>query len=232
MKLSFVFFSLFLFFLLVDCRSHEDRGRISKHKKPYRKYRNYKKKKSYIPPLPKATDKKWVVVRVKDGDTIEVRDYSNALETRIIRFACIDTPEMAQKPYGEGSKVALRRMIDRGDVVILRNMLKGSGRDIYGRILAEVFPGDKNEYKKRIPIPYNYLMVKQGQAFTYKRMPTGCAKKPYLAAEAAAKSSLRGIWKAVRNGDLLEPKQYRRTNEGFWSKNKVTKRPRFRISSG
>ena len=123
------------------------------------------------------------VLSVGDGDTIRVADGPQRLT---IRLACIDAPEMAQAPYGAASREYLQGLAPVGSVVTIRPQTK----DRYGRTVAEVFRNGR---------AVNLAMVQSGQAFAYRKYLAACNGGAYLAAEAQAKQSRRGVW-AVSGG--------------------------------
>lgn len=120
------------------------------------------------------------VVSVGDGDTMRV-DMGGTKET--IRMACIDAPEKAQAPYGKAASERLKQLLPKGKAVQVREI----ERDRYGRMVAEVFVGDRS---------VNLQMVKEGQAVVYRRYLNGCAanKEQYLKAEEQAKEKNLGFW--------------------------------------
>jgi micrococcal nuclease len=118
------------------------------------------------------------VLSVGDGDTLRVVDAGKRLT---IRMACIDAPETAQRPYGAASQQRLQELAPVGSVVLLRPQ----SIDKYGRTVAEVSRNGR---------PVNLAMVQSGQAFAYKKYLAACNGGAYLAAEAHAKQSLRGVW--------------------------------------
>ena len=123
------------------------------------------------------------VLSVGDGDTLRVADGPQRLT---IRLACIDAPEMAQAPYGAASREYLQELAPVGSVVTIRPQTT----DRYGRTVSEVFRNGR---------AVNLAMVQSGQAFAYRKYLAGCDGGAYLAAEAQAKQSRRGVW-AVSGG--------------------------------
>ena len=86
------------------------------------------------------------VTRVIDGDTVVVDvdlGFFVTLRDQTLRLAKVNAPELKGKTAEEGakSKEALRQLVEGKDVVLRTYK---SGNDKYGRILAEVFVGDKN----------------------------------------------------------------------------------------
>lgn len=87
------------------------------------------------------------VVSIGDGGTLRVRQGERAIT---VRLACIDSPEMAQSPWGERSRAWLRARLPIGSPVKLHVQTI----DRYGRSVAEVI-GEIN---------VGLAMVEDGQA--------------------------------------------------------------------
>ena len=127
------------------------------------------------------------VLKVLDGDTIQVTDGNLKLKVRMIG---IDAPERAQK-YGDFSKKRLKDKI-LNQFVSLKVAKKTT--DSYGRILAEVFYQTRN---------INIEMVQESLAFYYRPFcqsyPNAKEKYdydilPYVMAEEQAKKQRKYIW--------------------------------------
>ena len=131
------------------------------------------------------------VLSVGDGDTVRV---SEGAQRITIRLACIDAPETAQAPYGVASRTQLQQYLPVGSVVTL----KAQTKDRYGRTVAEVFRNGR---------AVNLAMVQSGQAFAYRKYLAGCDGGAYLAAEAQAKQSRRGVWSV--SGGIERPWDWR-----------------------
>ena len=116
------------------------------------------------------------VVRVLDGDTIEVLQENNEL-TRI-RLDGIDAPEKAQ-PFGQRSRQALTAMI-AGKIV----HISGNNRDRYNRLLGTVWYDSAD---------INAIQVIHGMAwvYQYKGKPTVPA---YANLEEKARKNRTGLW--------------------------------------
>lgn len=130
---------------------------------------------------PSAIAQQWTAVTVAsvgDGDTIRVKEGNKAVT---VRLACIDAPEMAQKPYGERAAVRLKQLLPVGKVVYLRTI----ATDKYNRKVAEIFVGDRS---------INLSMVQEGQAVVYRQYLNGCNAKQYLTAEADAQLKRLAFW--------------------------------------
>tara|TARA_B110000971_G_C19839031_1_gene421673 strand:+ start:190 stop:681 length:492 start_codon:yes stop_codon:yes gene_type:complete len=123
------------------------------------------------------------VKRVVDGDTIILQEVSG--KTVRIRLLGIDAPESGQ-PYGDDSSATLASYIE-GKMVYVASRKK----DRYQRLLGKVIMNKQD---------INYLLVKKGHAWHYKRysgdQDVGDAQQ-YADAESEAKQSQLGIWKAL-----------------------------------
>lgn len=131
------------------------------------------------------------VVSIGDGDTIRVLQ---AGRTITVRLACIDTPELAQAPYGQQAQEYLRMRLPIGSSVTLA--VKATDR--YGRIVAEVI-GETN---------LGLALVEDGQAFAYRRYLDQCDSKDYLNAEFRASRRRLGVWREP--GGITRPWSFRR----------------------
>lgn len=126
------------------------------------------------------------VVRVIDGDTIEILEGQNK---KRVRFYGIDAPELKQA-YGEQSKKFLNSLINDKNVEIIQK-----DKDKYGRILAIV----KLEGRD-----INQIMVKSGFAWAYTYYSDS-----YLNEEKEARAKKIGLWKDI---NPIEPYKWRRKN--------------------
>ncbi|EDK1561927.1 nuclease [Salmonella enterica subsp. enterica serovar Newport] len=115
------------------------------------------------------------VVRVLDGDTVEIMNEGSA--TRV-RLNGIDAPEKAQ-PYGQRSKQTLTKLVGGKMVKAV-----GSQRDRYGRLLATLMFDGRD---------INATQVYSGMAWVYRYQ--GHAIEPaYLRYEQEARTARRGLW--------------------------------------
>ncbi|MBD2214501.1 thermonuclease family protein [Nostoc linckia FACHB-104] len=121
------------------------------------------------------------VVSVGDGDTLRAHNQQGQAVT--IRLACVDAPELKQRPWGEQSAARLKQLLPIGQSIKVRQV----ERDKYKRLVAEVYVGDRS---------INLSMVQEGQAVVYRQYLKGCAntKDQFLKAEAAAKQQKLGFW--------------------------------------
>ena len=136
------------------------------------------------------------VASVHDGDTIRATCDGKRLK---VRLYCIDTPELAQRPWGRESRDELRRMIKEAGGLI---RVRSHDRDRYGRTIGELLAGGTN---------LNVELVRRGAAAVYRRYcPTREAE--YRSAERAARRERIGIWS--KPGDQQTPWQYRHRGRG------------------
>lgn len=135
-------------------------------------------------------DYKAQVIKVIDGDTIEVKYHSKSIR---IRLYAIDAPERGQA-YGQKARRYLADLI-AGKIVQVENR----GTDIYHRQLAYIYYHNKS---------INELMVANGFAWAYTYQ--GRATNPdYQTLQARAKRARLGLW-ADKNP--LNPRDFRQRN--------------------
>ena len=126
------------------------------------------------------------VIRVIDGDTIEVKLSNGKRET--VRFILVDTPEtkhprMGVQPCGPEATAFIKRMLPAGSTVKLE--LDVQERDKYGRLLAYVYKGGKSVQK---------ALLAEGLAKVAVYPPNVKYVDEYRAIEAKAKAAKKGIW--------------------------------------
>jgi micrococcal nuclease len=125
------------------------------------------------------------VVSVGDGDTLSVRIGQDAVT---VRLACIDSPELAQAPYGAIAANRLKELLPVGREV----MLNIAAKDQYGRMVATVFVEG---------MAINYALVAEGHAVVYRQYLRSCpALAPSLvAAETNAREMRVGFWSVTNS---------------------------------
>lgn len=140
--------------------------------------------------LPTAT-----VVSVGDGDTLRM-DYQG--ENITLRFACIDSPETSQTPWGAAATERLRQLTPRGSTIQFRE----ADTDRYGRLVAEVYAGGQN---------INLQMVREGHAVVYTQFLRSCpdTQDLLLQAETQARQQRLNFW---NQPNPVMPWDYRRMN--------------------
>lgn len=126
------------------------------------------------------------VVRVVDGDTVEARIGDEVEDVRLIG---VDTPETV-KPgtpvqcFGErASHFTKRRLTDRR----VRLVFGVERRDVYGRLLAYAYLGDRF---------FNPVLVRRGLARTLTISPNDRFASRFRRLELAAARAGRGLWGA------------------------------------
>ncbi|EHM4620420.1 thermonuclease family protein [Salmonella enterica] len=114
------------------------------------------------------------VIRVLDGDTIEVLQDNKPVR---VRLANIDAPEKKQA-YGRWSTNQLKSLIAAQPVTVTY-----AQTDRYGRIIGRVFTTNG--------IEANRFMVKSGAVWVYERYNTD---KALPALQREAQQQKRGLW--------------------------------------
>ncbi|HDP7784163.1 TPA: thermonuclease family protein [Escherichia coli] len=115
------------------------------------------------------------IVRVLDGDTVEI--LAGNVATRV-RLNGIDAPEKAL-PFGQRSRQALTAIVGGNTVLAV-----GEKRDRYGRLLATLILDGRD---------INAIQVYSGMAWVYRYK--GLATEPeYLRYERDARTARRGLW--------------------------------------
>lgn len=124
------------------------------------------------------------VVRVIDGDTIEVRLDG---EIRSVRYLGIDTPEIdwAQGQHQVYALEAAQANRDRVAGRLVRLEFDVQRTDVYGRLLAHVFVDD---------VHVNYELIEQGYAQAFFISPNLQHHEAFLAAQHDAWEAGRGLW--------------------------------------
>lgn len=128
------------------------------------------------------------IVGVHDGDSITVLTQDES-ELKI-RLEGIDAPELHQS-FGKVAKQMLSKLVFGKNVRIL-----DKGRDRYGRVLADIYDGDRW---------INLVLVEQGMAWVFLKYSRDAA---LLAAEKRARESRQGLW---RDANPVAPWAWRRS---------------------
>jgi micrococcal nuclease len=116
-----------------------------------------------------------LVVRVIDGDTVELQD------GRYVRYLGVDTPELGEH-YGSEATARNRELVE-GKMVELRS--GKTDQDAYGRLLRYVFVDG---------IFVNAELVAQGYATAYIFDPDDPYSQVLVRLEQFAKTRERGLW--------------------------------------
>lgn len=145
-----------------------------------------------------------VVVKVSDGDTINVVIPGNPQEFKI-RLACIDSPEPRQLGGGESS-ANLKAILPIGTVVQIWPV---APNDRYNRTIAFVIAGERNsnlEQERNI----NLAQVMAGQAWFDPQYARTCPQYAPLLIEAQNEAELNemGLWRS-KNPKACAPWDFR-----------------------
>ncbi len=121
------------------------------------------------------------VERVIDGDTFVCRGGER------VRLLLVDTPEPPQRPWGDSTSAAARRLLPAG--TIARLDLDVAPRDRYGRILAHVWVASADG-----PLWVNHALVREGMAVVSVYPPNVSRVEALRAASDSARAERRGLW--------------------------------------
>jgi micrococcal nuclease len=123
--------------------------------------------------LTASDDLEGKVVRIADGDTITVLVDKQQVR---VRLSSIDAPEKGQD-FSQWTHRALADLVFGNEVKIVTH-----GKDRYGRVIGDVFVGDRL---------VNETIVREGWAWRFVKY----SKSPRLAAlEREASAGRRGLW--------------------------------------
>lgn len=130
------------------------------------------------PALPDLKNKTFSakVIRILDGDTMEVLYQNQPVK---IRLAHIDCPEKrGSQPFGNNAKIALSNLCFGQQITVY-----GEKFDRYRRLIAVVA-----NHKKQI---VNQEMIRQGMAWHFKKYSTD---QRYAQLELTARKQRAGLW--------------------------------------
>lgn len=137
-----------------------------------------------------TTSTQATVVRVVDGDTIDVRE-DNSSSTIRVRLLGVNTPESVDprrgvQCFGKEASTALSRFLTDQRVRLEADM-QADDRDIYGRLLRNVIRSDG--------VDVNAWLVEQGYAQAYLSFPLRPERKRQLRQlQDTARREGRGLW--------------------------------------
>ncbi len=126
------------------------------------------------------------IVRVIDGDTIEVASLPGIAPTERVRLNGIDTPERAN-PFGPEATAYTKTLLPEGSSVILEFDVRL--RDNFGRYLAYVFLPDGRMV--------NALLLEAGLAQLYTEPPNVRYADILVDAQRGARECCRGMWSTL-----------------------------------
>ena len=149
---------------------------------------------STLPSIPapatgSATQVRFLVTKVVDGDTIEVKSEEQLFKVRLIG---IDTPETVdpRRPigcFGKNASAETKRLVEGKEVTLTKDI---SDTDKYNRLLRYVFlplSGGENLF-------VNDYLVRQGFAKSSTYPPDVKYNDRFVEAEKEARENLRGLW--------------------------------------
>jgi micrococcal nuclease len=140
---------------------------------------------------------RYLLKKVKDGDTLIVRNES---KVEIVRLYGIDCPELGQKPYGQLAREQVIQLLKPNREIEAIEI----NRDSYNRIVAEI-------WVDRCCI--NTHLLREGYAVAYYRHLVGEYKARYLAAEAIARRKRLQFWSQT---EIEMPWSYRKRTNIFY----------------
>jgi endonuclease YncB( thermonuclease family) len=122
-----------------------------------------------------------------DGDTFRCT-LPGAPRDTAVRLLLVDAPETAQAPWGDSSRLALRRWVPAGRVVQLERDTEDT--DVNGRLLRYVFVGDTNVVVRLAGDGYVV-------PFPFPSRATPNARRYLVSVDSAstlAQAQRRGLW--------------------------------------
>ncbi|MDD5438237.1 MAG: thermonuclease family protein [Patescibacteria group bacterium] len=132
-----------------------------------------------------------LVVRVVDGDTIDVKLDSEPEKEYKVRLLGVNTPETVdpRRPvqcFGHEASDFTKASLN-GKRIWLAADSQADERDKYGRLLRNVYLDDGTDF--------NAKLVSQGYAYAYVSFPQDPARKAEIRRlETEAKTEKRGLW--------------------------------------
>ena len=134
----------------------------------------------------KAENNSVKVIRVVDGDTIEIEGGEK------VRYIGIDTPETVDprktvQCFGVEASKKNQELVE-GKMVRLEKDI--TDRDKYNRLLRYVYVGDTF---------INLELVKQGFAYSYSYPPDIKYQDQFVNAQQEAREEKRGLWNALKS---------------------------------
>ena len=140
------------------------------------------------------------VIRVLDGDTIEILVQKKPIR---IRLADIDCPEKDQ-PFGQVAKQFVLKIAAHKSVTV-----ESKTKDRYGRIIGEIFLPNGDSL--------NQMLLRKGYAWHYKKYSKD---KSLAELETQAHRKKIGLW---QDNNPIPPWNWRRGNKGQNMANKREK---------
>ncbi len=149
------------------------------------------------PPVPSGDQERYhnrtfSVVRVVDGDTLDIGVPDGDKDRTRIRLWGVDTPEVARgrgegMHFGSEASAFAKRTLEGKDVHIVLSPRRTRGK--YGRLLAYVF-------MERGGAMFNEMLLEGGYAYADLRFPHDYADR-FRAIEKQSRRTKVGLWKDV-----------------------------------
>ena len=135
------------------------------------------------------------LIRIIDGDTIEVRFANGARDT--VRYIGVDTPETVApgqpvQAFGPEASARNAQLLGAGAVFLESDL---TDRDRFDRLLRYVWVDDGSGTLLFV----NLVLVAEGLATVRTYPPDVKYLAHYQAAEAVARAAARGIWSAAKS---------------------------------
>ena len=134
----------------------------------------------------------FTVVKVVDGDTVDIAAADGRRATTRIRLWGVDTPEVATAPTGamywgeQASRFATETLLG-GEVRV--ELVEGETRDKYNRLLAYLYLPDSGAL-------FNELLLRGGHAYADHRFKHPFRER-FAELERRAREEMVGLWREV-----------------------------------
>ncbi len=142
-------------------------------------------------------DREFTVVRVVDGDTVDIDAPDGRKATTRIRLWGVDTPEVATAPRGEmywgpeASDFAKKTLANRR---VRLELVEGNTRGKYGRLLAYIRDDETGTM-------FNALLLSDGHAYADTRFAHPY-REQFRRLEREARDRGSGLWRAVTTDQM------------------------------
>jgi micrococcal nuclease len=150
----------------------------------------------------KYNEKSFTVVKVVDGDTIDINAPDGNFKDTRIRLLGIDTPETEKSPGGamyygkEASEFAAKTVLGQNVTVVMDKMSKT--RDKYNRLLCHIRLSDGKIL--------NEELISEGFAYADTRFPHSYFEK-YIQLEKTAREGKKGLWEKITPEQMFRWRQ-------------------------
>lgn len=137
-----------------------------------------------------STEESAKVLRIIDGDTIEVGLNNKKATVRLIGIDAPETmdPRITAECFGKEALKKAKEILN-GRTVVLESDPTQKNRDKYGRLLRYVFLNDLNFNKLMISEGFAHEYTYQGNSYEYQL--------EFIEAQKSARESKKGLWADV-----------------------------------